>query len=35
MINVNYQKRKNLELFKCLEKPESLFLSNAQNYIPI
>ncbi len=35
MINVNYQKRKNLELFKCLEKPETLFLSNAQNYIPI
>ena len=35
MINVNYQKRKNLELFKCLEKPEKLFLSNAQNYIPI
>jgi len=32
---VNYQKRKNLELFKCLEKPETLFLSNAQNYIPI
>ena len=35
MINVNYQKRKNLELFKSLENPESLFLSNAQNYIPI
>jgi len=35
MINVNYQKRKNLELFKCLEKSETLFLSNAQNYIPI
>jgi hypothetical protein len=32
---VNYQKRKNLELFKCLEKPETLFLSNAKNYIPI
>ena len=35
MINVNYQKRKNLELFKCLEKPETLFLSKTQNYIPI
>ena len=35
MINVNYQKRKNLELFKCLEKSETLFLSNVQNYIPI
>ncbi len=32
---VNYQKRKNIELFKCLEKPETLFLSNPQNYIPI
>ncbi len=35
MFSVNYQKRKNIELFKCLEKPETLFLSNAQNYIPI
>ena len=35
MINVNYQKRKNLELFKSLEDSESLFLSKAQNYIPI
>ena len=35
MIEVNYQKRKNVELFKSLEDPESLFLSNAQNYIPI
>ena len=35
MINLNYQKRKNTELFKSLETPESLFLSNAQNYIPI
>jgi hypothetical protein len=35
MIEVNYQKRKNAELFKSLEDPESLFLSNAQNYIPI
>ena len=35
MINVNYQKRKNAELFKSLEEQTSLFLSNAQNYIPI
>ena len=35
MINVNYQKRKNVELFKSLEKPSSLFLSKTQNYIPI
>ena len=35
MINVNYQKRKNTELFKDLEKPSSLFLSKTQNYIPI
>ena len=35
MINLNYQKRKNTELFKSLEIPESLFLSNTQNYIPI
>ena len=35
MIEVNYQKRKNVELFKSLEEPELLFLSNAQNYIPI
>jgi hypothetical protein len=35
MINLNYQKRKNTELFKSLETPESLFLSNTQNYIPI
>jgi len=30
-----YQKRKNTELFKSLEKPDILFLSNPQNYIPI
>lgn len=30
-----YQKRKNTELFKSLEKPENLFLSTPQNYIPI
>ena len=35
MIEVNYQKRKNLELFKGLEDSKSLFLSNTQNYIPI
>jgi hypothetical protein len=35
MINVNYQKRKNTELFKSLEDPSLLFLSQAQNYIPI
>jgi hypothetical protein len=32
---INYQKRKNSELFKSLEDSDSLFLSNAQNYIPI
>ena len=35
MINVHYQKRKNGALFKCLENPTGLFLSNLQNYIPI
>jgi hypothetical protein len=35
MININYQKRKNQELFKGLEKSELLFLSKTQNYIPI
>ena len=35
MINVNYQKRKNGDLFKCLENPNGLFLSDLQNYIPI
>lgn len=35
MINLNYQKRKNNELFKILEENDSLFLSNIQNYIPI
>ena len=34
-INVNYQKRKNQELFKSLEQKETLFLSKTQNYIPI
>ena len=35
MVFVNYQKRKNNELFKSLEEPTTLFLSNTQNYIPI
>jgi hypothetical protein len=35
MLNVNYQKRKNTELFKSLENSNFLHLSNAQNYIPI
>ena len=35
VIVVNYQKRKNTELFKRLEEPDSLFLSKTQNYIPI
>jgi hypothetical protein len=35
MTKIDYQKRKNHELFKSLEDPKSLFLSNAQNYIPI
>ena len=35
MINVNYQKRKNNELFKSLEDPNLLFIKNTQNYIPI
>ena len=34
MATVNYQKRKNTDLFKSLENPESLFLSECQNYIP-
>ena len=34
-IHVNYQKRKNQELFKSLEKKDTLFLSKTQNYIPI
>ena len=32
---INYQKRKNQELFKSLEEPNTLFLSKTQNYIPI
>jgi hypothetical protein len=35
MIKLDYQKRKNTDLFKSLENPDSLYLSNTQNYIPI
>jgi len=35
MLDLLYQKRKNTNLFKELVKPEILFLSNIQNYIPI
>ena len=35
VIQIDYQKRKNLELFKSLEDPSLLFLSKTQNYIPI
>ena len=35
MISVNYQKRKNTELFKVLEENDDLSLSLLQNYIPI
>jgi hypothetical protein len=35
MININYQKRKNIELFKNFEHQNSLYLSKTQNYIPI
>lgn len=35
MVDLNYQKRKNLELFKTLEDSKTLFLSKTQNYIPI
>lgn len=35
MISINYQKRKNTELFKRFEEPNLLFLSKIQNYIPI
>jgi hypothetical protein len=35
MFTINYQKRKNTELFKHFEEPTSLFLSKTQNYIPI
>jgi hypothetical protein len=35
MIDINYQKRKNQELFKSLEDSKSFFLSKTQNYVPI
>jgi hypothetical protein len=35
MITINYQKRKNTELFKRFEDPKLLFLSKTQNFIPI
>ena len=35
MIQCNYQKRKNLELFKGFENPLGLHLSHVQNYNPI
>jgi hypothetical protein len=35
MVELNYQKRKNVELFKSLEDSKTLFLSKTQNYIPI
>ena len=35
MVDLNYQKRKNIELFKVFEDSNTLFLSNSQNYIPI
>ena len=34
-IKIDYQKRKNLELFKSLEEERFLHLSKTQNYIPI
>lgn len=35
MIRVHYKKRKNQELFKKMQMKDSLFLSKAQNYLPI
>jgi hypothetical protein len=35
MKKVNYQKRKNQKLFQTLENPDTLFLSQTQNYIPL
>ena len=35
IFNVNYQKRKNQELFLTLENKHTLFLSKTQNYIPV
>ena len=35
IFNVNYQKRKNQELFITLENKHTLFLSKTQNYVPV
>ena len=35
MITINYQKRKNIDLFKYFEDSNTFFLSKTQNYIPI
>ena len=35
VINVNYQKRKNSELFASFKQPDTLFLNEVQNYMPI
>ena len=35
IFNVNYQKRKNQELFLTLENKNTLFLSKTQNYVPV
>ena len=35
IFNVNYQKRRNQELFLTLENKHTLFLSKTQNYIPL
>ena len=35
MIDVNYIKKKNIELFKTLERKDYLNVSSCQNYIPI
>ena len=34
-IPINYQKRKNTELFETFKSSKSLFLSETQNYNPI
>lgn len=34
-LKIHYEKRKNSELFKSLQKEDLTFLSNLQNYIPI
>lgn len=34
-MKIDYEKRKNSELFKTLEKPEFLSISKMQNYVPI